>query len=84
MKNYIDCKVYTVQCTDSKLISTNVLILDGNSEIGAHMLSDLEYLICSRHLFTSRIVTNQIRIKINFPHTCIACSELPSNTSAMN
>ena len=34
-----------------------VLILDGNSEIGAHMRSDLDYLTCLRHLFRSRAIT---------------------------
>ena len=31
--------------------------LDGNSEIGAHVLSKMGNLICSRHLFSSTAVT---------------------------
>ena len=29
-----------------------VLIFDGSSEIGAHVRSDLGYMICSRHLIS--------------------------------
>ena len=36
------------------------LILDGNPEIIAYARSNLCYLICVRHLMTSRIVTNLI------------------------
>ena len=36
--------------------NTMVLILDGNSELGAHVRSHLCYLICCRHLIRS-IVT---------------------------
>ena len=35
-------------------------ILDGDLEIGAHVWSDIGYLICSRHLFRSRAVINHI------------------------
>ena len=56
-----------------------VLILDGNSEISTHALSDLGYLICLWHLFRSRALTNQ-----NFyVHTYVTCSELPSNLNTM-
>ena len=34
-----------------------VLILDGSSEIGTHVISDLCYLICLWHLIRSRAVT---------------------------
>ena len=37
-----------------------VLILDGNSEIGAHVGSNICYLICLRHLIRSRVVSNSI------------------------
>ena len=30
---------------------SRVLILDGNSEMGAHVLNGLGYLYCLRHLF---------------------------------
>ena len=37
-----------------------VLISDGNSEIDAHVRSNLCYVICLRHLINSRVVTNRI------------------------
>ena len=37
-----------------------VLILEGNSEIGAHACSYMVHLICLRHLFRSRVVKNPI------------------------
>ena len=40
------------------VMSSQVLILDGNSEIGVHARNDACYLICLRHLFRSRLVTN--------------------------
>ena len=44
-----------------KWIEGMVLILDGNSEIGAHVRSELYYLICLGHLIRSRAVTNLLR-----------------------
>ena len=44
---------------------TKMIILDGNLEIGAHGLSDLDYLICLRHLFILRAV---IYFPISFTH----------------
>ena len=41
----------------SILDTCKLLIFDGNSEIGAHVQSDLVYLICSNHLFKSKAVT---------------------------
>ena len=35
-----------------------VLTCEGNLEIGARLRSDLDYLICFRHLFKSRAVAN--------------------------
>ena len=35
-------------------------ITDGNLELGAHVRSNLRYLICSRHLNWSRAFTNRI------------------------
>ena len=61
-----------------------VLILDGNSEIGAHVWSDLGYLIrliCLMHIKQSKIFFLQIRPI--FRHACAICSELPSNLSTM-
>ena len=37
-----------------------VLLLYGSSEIGAHIMGKICYLICLRHLFYSRAVTNRI------------------------
>ena len=37
-----------------------VLILDGNSKIGAHIRNTICYLICCRHLIRSRAITNLI------------------------
>ena len=37
-----------------------VTILDGNSEIGAHVWSDLGCLICLNNLFRLKVVTNLI------------------------
>ena len=54
-------------------------IFDGNSDIGANAWSDLGYLICERHLFTSTAVGN-----LKFPtllHKCATFSESPSNTN---
>ena len=36
------------------------LIVDGNSEICAHVRSNLCYLLCLSHLFRSKTVTNMI------------------------
>ena len=50
-----------------------VIILDGNSEIGAHLWSTLGYFICLRHLYGSRAVLNLIfQILL---HTCAPCSD---------
>ena len=35
-------------------------MLGGNSEIGAHVRTNICYLICQRHLIRSRAVTNRI------------------------
>ena len=37
-----------------------VLVLVGNSEMGAHLTFDLGYLNCLRHWFRSRAVTNLV------------------------
>ena len=55
-----------------------VLNLDGNSEIGAHVRSNLCYLICfieSSHKLNSFFP----RKDLIFLHTCVTFSELPSN-----
>ena len=63
-----------------------VLILDGNSNIGAHDRSIICYLICLRHLNRPRAVT----IWIFSPerpiilHECATRAELPSNISTID
>ena len=56
-----------------------VLILDSISEIGAHGLSGLGYLICLRHLVRTRSVTNLIFIS----EKTYITSLLSSNVSTM-
>ena len=53
-------------------IFATLLILDGISEIGAYVRSNLCYLICLRHLNRSREVTNSIFLseKTYFP-SCV-------------
>ena len=48
-------------------VMTMVLILEGNSEIGAHLWSDLGYLIWSRHFFRSRADLIFFKNKIYLP-----------------
>ena len=64
-----------------------VLICDGNSEIGAHVESNLCYLICLRHLIRSKAVTNRIYFSPEtlffFLHGCAICSKLSSYISTM-
>ena len=50
--------------------SIMVLILDGNSEIGAQVLSYLGYLICVRYLFSSRAAQFYFQKKNNFRPMC--------------
>ena len=62
-----------------------VLILDGNSEMGAQVRSNLYYLVCLWHclgLKKSQIgwVLSE---KTIFVHACPACAELPCNLSTM-
>ena len=52
-------------------VATMVLILDGNSEIGAHVRSNLCYLSCLKHLIRSRIDTNRIFSPIFFFTTSV-------------
>ena len=55
-----------------------VLILDGNSKIGAHVRGQSLLFDLSKHLIRSRSVRNKKKYIL---HACAACSELPSNTS---
>ena len=62
------------------IIKTVVLILDGNSENGAHVRNNLCYLICLRYLIRSRAVTNLVFPKRPiFLDACATFYESPSN-----
>ena len=55
------------------------IILDGKSEMGAHVRSDIDYLACLRHLLDreqSQIERKKLRRPI-FLYTYATCSELP-------
>ena len=69
---------------DEARVESMLLILDGNSEIDAHIRGNHYYFIWLRHLMRSRGVTNQIFFsgKICL-HACVTCFELPSNISTM-
>ena len=69
------CVCDVVHCILIKTWKGNlmVLILYGNSGIGAHVWSNL----CWRHLIRTRAVTN------TFFCTCATCFELPTNISNM-
>ena len=43
------------------------MVLDGISEKGAHVMSNLRYLICLRHLIGTRVVTNRIFFSPKWP-----------------
>ena len=62
-----------------------VRIVDGNSDIGAHVRSKLCYLICSRHLVRSRAFIKLYFVSGNifFLYACVPFLMLPSNTSTM-
>ena len=66
------------------LICVEVLILDCNIEIGAHIRINL-CLICFRHLIRSRAVQDGIFSPKRpiFLHACAASSEFPSNVSTV-
>ena len=62
---------------------TIVLILDGNSDTGAHVINNLCYFICLRHLIRSSAVTNRVFFfseKTYVIHARATCYELISNT----
>ena len=58
------------------------MVLDGNSEMGAHVWSDLGYLICYRHVCRAR-AGSLLQERLIFLHTCATGSVLPSNTRIM-
>ena len=58
--------------------------LDGNSESGAHLKSEIGGLICLGPLFRARAVGNLICQRgPGLLHTCVRCSELPSSIRTM-
>ena len=60
------------------LLYSMVHILDGGSEIGACVRNNFGYLICLRHLISSRAVTFRIFFSpqiLIFLHTCATCFE---------
>ena len=61
------------------------LKLIGNSEVGAHIRSNLWYLICLRHWIESSHISYFIfnSEKTFLLHACATCSELPYNISNM-
>ena len=70
----------------SFMTTPRVLISVGNSEVGAHMKSNLCYLICLRYLIRSRAVLNRLIFSPKIPiflHACVWCSELLSSIRSM-
>ena len=66
-------------------LESNYGTYNGNSELGATMYSAFGDLICLRRLFSLRALTTLIfsfRKRHFFLHTCVICSELPSNTES--
>ena len=77
------CARSSLSCNITVLM---VLIIDGNSAIGAHVRSNFCYLICLRHALTQRAVKNRFffsSIRAIFLHPCATYPELPTNTSTM-
>ena len=66
-------------------VGAMVLILDGNSEIGAHVRSNFCYSICLKCSNRSKAVTNRIFSvwKKKFLHASATCYEFSSNISTM-
>ena len=65
------------------LHSQVILMLDGDSEIVAHVKRNICYSICLRHLSRSRAVKIIFFICPIFLHACATCGELPSYVSTM-
>ena len=68
------------------IVDIMVPLLDGKSEIGAHVRRDLCNSICLRHFIRSRVVIMGIFLKSTIIlHACATCSKLPSiNISTMH
>ena len=56
------CKIHFSVCRKYLFVSLNIMvhILGGKSEIGAHVKSNLCYLVCLRHLNRLRAVTTRL------------------------
>ena len=68
------------------MLMVMVLILDGNSELVAHVRSNFRYQTCLRHLIRTRAVTIGFFFSPKrsiFLHACETCSELPSDIITM-
>ena len=64
-------------------ISFHVVVLDGDSEIDAHINSKLANMICLRHWFMSLIIFFLQKRPVSL-HACTTCSELPSTMDNAN
>ena len=75
----------SLDASEEKNGGTMLLILDGNSEIGTHVTSNLCYLACLKYLIRSRAATKRIFFseKTYFLYARATCFELPSNISTM-
>ena len=78
-------KIEIVIIQNVNKVTPMVLILDGNSKIGAHVKRNLCCSTCLRHLISSTAA----QIGYFYPkrhiflHGCATCYELPSNISTM-
>ena len=85
MDNFSVCLSLPISCLCYCLEKSWYFYLDGNSEIGAHVRSNLCYLTCFRHLISSRAVTNRFFSPKRplYLYACAKRSELPSNISTI-
>ena len=64
-----------------------VYVLKCYSEIGAHVSSEIGYLICLRHFFLDIESSHKSEFfyskNLLFCYTCATCYDLPSNISTM-
>ena len=81
--NYMTAGGYVFDVEIVDLVNTRVLILDGNTEIVVQVRSNLSYLICFRHLISSRIKNRFLPGKTFSLHGCATYSELPADIRTM-
>ena len=62
-----------------------VLILDGHSEIGAHVCSDIDFLVCMVYIYRKQSQKSDFFLhnRPTFLHMRAIYSELPSNINTM-